>query len=45
MKLILVAMFFMLTAVSWGASYKIGCISHGVELNRSAEEIESLCKP
>ena len=45
MKFALATILLMLTAVSWGASYKVGCIAHGVELQRSTEEIEQLCKP
>lgn len=34
-----------LMTVSWGASYKVGCIKHGVDLGRSTEEVVALCKP
>lgn len=45
MKALLTVTLVTLMTVSWGASYKVGCIKHGVDLGRSAEEIATICKP
>lgn len=45
MKTTLATLLLTLTVVSWGLSYKVGCVYHGVESNQSAEEINRLCTP